>query len=46
MNRCGTPVEKIPPMITTVDAVRIRPQYNAGIMCVRPTEEISANMAG
>lgn len=38
-NRCGTPVEKIPPMITTVDAVRIRPQYNAGIMCLRPKKK-------
>jgi hypothetical protein len=37
---CGTPVEKIPPMITTVDAVRIRPQYNAGIMCLRPQKEL------
>jgi len=37
---CGTPVEKIPPMLTTVDAVRIRPQYNAGIMCLRPQKEL------
>ena len=37
---CDTPVEKIPPMLTTVDAVRIRPQYNAGIMCLRPQQNL------
>ena len=37
---CGTPVENIPPMLTTVDAVRIRPQYNAGIMCLRPQKKL------
>lgn len=33
---CGTSVENIPPMVTTVDAIRIRPQCNAGVLCVRP----------
>ena len=33
---CGTLVETIHPMLTTVDAVRIRPQFNAGILSVRP----------
>ena len=37
---CDTPVEKIPPMLTTVDAVRIRPQYNAGIICLRPQKKL------
>jgi hypothetical protein len=33
---CSTSVDKIPPMATTVDEVCIRPQYNAGILSVRP----------
>jgi hypothetical protein len=33
---CGTQVDEIPPMTTTVDEVRIRPQFNAGIMSLRP----------
>jgi hypothetical protein len=33
---CDTPVDDMPMMLTTVDAVRIRPQYNAGILSVRP----------
>ena len=37
---CNTPVEKIPPMITTMDAVRIRPQFNAGIMSLRPQKKL------
>jgi len=38
--RCGTPVKKIPPMTTTVDTVRIRPQFNAGILSVRPQKRL------
>jgi hypothetical protein len=34
--RCGTPVDGIFPMLTTVDGVRIRPHFNAGILSVRP----------
>lgn len=33
---CGTSQEDIPLMLTTVDEVRIRPQYNAGLLSVRP----------
>jgi hypothetical protein len=33
---CGTFVKNSFPMVTTVDAVRIRPQFNAGILSVRP----------
>ena len=33
--RCNTPIEHIFPMLTTVDGVSIRPQFNAGIMSVR-----------
>ena len=38
--RCGTPVKKIYPMVTTIDAVRIRPQFNAGIMSLRPKKKL------
>jgi hypothetical protein len=38
--RCGTPEEHIFPMLTTVDEVRIRPQFNAGIMSVRPKKHL------
>jgi len=38
--RCGTPTDRIFPMITTVDGVRIRPQFNAGIMSVRPEKKL------
>jgi len=34
--RCNTPVNDIFPMLTTVDKVRIRPHFNAGILSVRP----------
>ena len=34
--RCGTPVNGLFPMLTTVDGVRIRPHFNAGILSVRP----------
>ena len=34
--RCATPEEHIFPMLTTVDGVQIRPQFNAGMMSVRP----------
>ena len=37
---CGTAVEAIHPMITTVDNVRIRPQFNAGILCLRPQKRL------
>ena len=33
---CGTVEEDISLMLTTIDKVRIRPQFNAGILCVRP----------
>ena len=33
---CGMFVKNSFPMVTTVDAVRIRPQFNAGILSVRP----------
>ena len=38
--RCETPVEHIFPMLTTVDGVQIRPQFNAGIMNVRPGKRL------
>lgn len=34
--RCATPEEHIFPMLTTVDRVQIRPQFNAGMMSVSP----------
>ena len=34
--RCDTPVNDIFPMLATVDGVRIRPHFNAGILSVRP----------
>jgi hypothetical protein len=34
--RCDTPVNDLSPMLTTVDGVRIRPHFNAGILSVRP----------
>jgi len=34
--RCGTPVNDLFPMLTTVDGVRIRPHFNAGILSVHP----------
>lgn len=34
--QCNTPVNDIFPMLTTVDAVRIWPHFNAGILSVRP----------
>jgi hypothetical protein len=34
--RCDTPVNDLFPMLTTVDGVRIRPHFNAGILSVRP----------
>lgn len=38
--RCETPSEHIFPMLTTVDKVPIRPQFNAGIMSVRPAKKL------
>jgi hypothetical protein len=38
--RCATPKEHIFPMLTTVDGVQIRPQFNAGIMSVRPQKRL------
>ena len=38
--RCGTPVNDIFPMLTTVDGVRIRPHFNAGILSVRPKADL------
>ena len=38
--RCETPVEHIFPMLTTVDGVHIRPQFNAGIMSLRPAKKL------
>jgi len=38
--RCETPAEHIFPMVTTVDEVQIRPQFNAGIMSVRPAKKL------
>jgi len=37
---CRTPDEHIFPMLTTVDKVQIRPQFNAGIMSVRPAKKL------
>lgn len=34
--QCKTPSERVFPMLTTVDRVRIRPHFNAGIQSVRP----------
>ena len=39
---CDTTVEDIHPMITTVDNVRIRPQFNAGLLCLRPQKRLLA----
>lgn len=33
---CNTVEEDISLMLTTIDKVRIRPQFNAGLLCVRP----------
>jgi hypothetical protein len=33
---CGTPADRIFPMSTTVDGARIRAQFNAGLLVVRP----------
>lgn len=33
---CGTPDERLFPMTTTVDNVQIRPNFNAGLLVVRP----------
>ena len=38
--RCKTPKEHIFPLLTTVDRVQIRPQFNAGIMSVRPEKRL------
>ena len=38
--RCDTPVNDIFPMLTTVDKVRIRPHFNAGILSVRPEDSL------
>ena len=37
---CETPAENIFPMLTTSDRLHIRPQFNAGIMCLRPQKEL------
>lgn len=37
---CGTPKERIFPMLTTVDKVQIRPHFNAGIISVRPEKKL------
>ena len=37
---CGTPVDHIFSMLTTVDEVHIRPQFNAGIMSLRPEKKL------
>jgi len=34
--RCDTPANNLFPMLTTVDGVRVRPHFNAGILSVRP----------
>ena len=39
---CGTAVEAIHPMITTIDEMCIRPQFNAGILCLRPQKRLLA----
>lgn len=33
---CATPLESLPPCATLVDGVPIRPQYNAGLLALRP----------
>ncbi|HPH97318.1 MAG TPA: hypothetical protein PKW33_20575 [Anaerolineaceae bacterium] len=33
---CATPLENLPPCATLVDGVPIRPQYNAGLLALRP----------
>jgi len=38
--RCVTPSNHIFPMLTTVDEVQIRPQFNAGMMGVRPEKKL------
>jgi len=38
--RFGTPVDHIFPMPTTIDGVRIRPQFNAGIMSLCPEKKL------
>lgn len=38
--RCETPMEHIFPILTTVDGVQIRPQFNAGLMSVRPGKRL------
>jgi len=35
-NSCETSEEDMPLMLTTVDKMRIRPQYNAGLLSIRP----------
>ena len=37
---CRTPVDHIFSMLTTVDEVHIRPQFNAGIMSLRPEKKL------
>jgi hypothetical protein len=37
---CGTLTEEIPLMVTSIDKVRIRPQFNAGIMSLRPEKNL------
>jgi len=37
---CGTPALRVFPMTTAVDRVRIRAQFNAGIMSVRPRKQL------
>jgi len=38
--RCKTPADHISPMLTTIDGVRICPQFNAGIMSLRPEKKL------
>ena len=38
--QCKTPNENIFPMLTTVDGVQIRPQFNAGVTSVRPRKKL------
>lgn len=35
-DRCGVPEDRLFPMTTTVDGIRIRPYFNAGFLVVRP----------
>ena len=37
---CGTSMDRVFPMLTTVDEVRIRPQFNAGILSLRPEKNL------